>query len=220
MNHSSGSHTLGMNHSTPTLNPDLVRTDRGPFGLPTGLPGRFAGRLMAANDAQQRELSELIELSPCGSLCEVGYGPGVLLRLLRARFPEATFSGVDPSTVMLRQALRANAGARMDLRTAAVGDLPFDDHTFDMTVSANTIQFWPDLTAGLREVRRVTRPGGQVLIAWHGGTAPTRFQRRLVLDPSELTNRLSAVREHIGKVERTQLSQSELFSAVVGDAGC
>ena len=175
---------------------------------------------MAANDGQQRELSQLIELPPCGSLCEVGYGPGVLLRLLRARFPDATFSGVDPSTVMLRQAARANAGARMDLRTAAVGDLPFDDHTFDVTVSANTIQFWPDLTAGLREIRRVTRPGGQVLIAWHGGTAPTGIQRRLVLDPSELTNLASAVREHIGKVERTQLSQSELFSAVVGDAGC
>ena len=206
--------------SPPTFSPDLVRTDRGPFGLPRGLPGSLAGRLMAANDAQQRELSELIELPPCGSLCEVGYGPGVLLRWLRARFPDATFSGVDPSTVMLRQALRANAGARMDLRTAAVGDLPFDDHTFDLTVSANTIQFWPNLTAGLREIRRVTRPGGQVLIAWHGGTAPTRIQRRLVLDPSELTNLTSAVREHIGKVERIQLSQSELFSAVVGDEGC
>lgn len=175
---------------------------------------------MAANDGQQRELSELIELPPRGSLCEVGYGPGVLLRLLRTRFPEATFSGVDPSTVMLRQASRANANGQVDLRTAAVGDLPFDDRIFDVTVSANTIQFWPDLTAGLREIRRVTRPGGQVLIAWHGGTTPTRIQRRLALDPSELTNLHLAIREHVGNVERTQLSQSELFSAVVGDACC
>ena len=205
--------------STPTLSPDLVRTDRGPFGLPRGLSGRFAGRLMAADDGQQRELSQLIELPPCWSLCEVGYGPGVLLRLLRARFPDASLAGVDPSTVMLRQALRGNAGSRMDLRTAAVADLPFDDHAFDVTVSANTIQFWPDLTAGLREIRRVTRPGGQVLIAWHGGTAPTRIQRRLVLDPSELTNLASAIREHIGEVVQTQLSRSELFSAVVEDTG-
>ncbi len=139
----------------------------------------------------------------------------MLLGLLRTRFPDATLCGVDPSTVMLRQATRAVDDAVIDLRCAAVADLPFEDDAFDVTVSFNTVQFWPDLHAGLREIRRVTRPGGKVLIAWHGGTAPTRIQRRLVLDDKELAAIASAIGEHIGDVGRAHLAQSELFTAIV-----
>ena len=116
---------------------------------------------------------------------------------------------------MVRQASKANASGAMDLRFAAVADLPFDDDMFDVTVSVNTVQFWPDLIAGLREIRRVTRPGGTVLIAWHGGSAPTRIQRRLTLDGSELDRIASALNEHIGNVDRQHLTQSEVFTAVV-----
>ena len=202
-----------------TFAPDLVRTDRGTFGLPRGLSGRLAGRLMAANHEQQQELAQLVELPEQGSLCEVGYGPGVLLHLLRTRFPHATLCGADPSALMLRHALRTTAadpGDRVtDLRTGAVADLPFDDDTFNVTVSINTVQFWPDLRTGLREIRRVTRPGGQVLIAWHGGTEPRRFQRRLILNESELTHIASTIEEHLGEVHRTRLAQSELFTAAL-----
>lgn len=200
------------------LTPGLVRTDRGPFGLPRGLSGRIAGRLMASKDEQQRELVPLIELPESGSLCEVGYGPGVLLHLLHARFPAANFFGVDPSTVMVEQAAKANVDDGMDLRFGAVADLPFDDDMFDLTVSINTVQFWPDLTAGLREMSRVTRPGGIVLIAWHGGSAPSRIQRRLLLDDKELDRIASSMNDHVGKVDRRHLAQSELFTAVVRPA--
>lgn len=203
-----------------TVAPDHIRTDRGPFGLPRGLPGRLAGRLMAANDDQQRELCQLVELEEHGSLCEVGYGPGVLLGLLRARFPDARFCGADPSTVMLRQASRTNAAVigdgRMDLRVGAAAALPFDDDMFDVTVSVNNMQFWPNLTAGLREMHRVTHPGGQVLVAWHGGSEPRRIQRRMILDEPELARLASAIEEHVGPVQRTRLAQSELFTAVAG----
>jgi len=195
--------------STTLTQPGLVRADRGPFGLPKGLSGRLAGRLMAANDEQQRELSQLVEIPPKGSLCEVGFGPGVLLGLLRARFPDASLCGVDPSTVMLRQAARAIGDAAIDLRCAAAGDLPFEDDTFDVTVSFNTMQFWPDRNAGLREIRRVTRPGGKVLISWHGGTAPTRIQRRLVLaTPSWLVSPLPSASTSATSANNTSPSLS------------
>ena len=169
---------------------------------------------MASKGEQQRELLPHVELPRSGSLCEVGYGPGVFLRLVRGRFPDARLCGADPSTVMVRQASRANAADHMDLRFGAVAELPFDDDAFDVTVSINTVQFWPDLAAGLREIRRVTRPGGTVLLSWHGGSAPTRIQQRLLLDNAELGRIESAMGEHFGNVVRRHLDYSELFAAV------
>ena len=146
------------------------------------------------------------KLPRTGSLCEIGFGAGVLLGLLWARFPDASLCGVDPSTVMLRQAARAIGDAAIDLCCAAAADLPFENDRFDVTLSFNTVQFWPDLNAGLREIRRVTRPGG---------TAPTCIQRRLVLDDAELAGLASAIGEHIGDVGQQHLAQSELLTAVV-----
>jgi len=210
-----------MEMNNVSVNPNQVRTDRGPFGLPRGLSGRVAGRLMASNDAQQRELAQHIDLPQRGAVCEVGYGPGVLLRLLRARFPQVTFAGADPSSVMFNQATRTNRPRRsvapaMDLRVAAAGQLPFADDSFDVTIAVNNTQFWPDLAAGLDEMRRVTRPGGQVLVAWHGGSTPSGIQRRLLLKPDELAGIAAAMTTHVGEVELESLTFSELFTARVG----
>ena len=106
-------------------------------------------------------------------MCEVGFGPGVLLRLLCWRFPDARLHGGDPSGVMLGQARRRFASSRTgrgaDLRLGAVGRLPFDDAAFHVTVAVNTVAFGSDLGAGLSEIACATRPQGEVMVAWHGG---------------------------------------------------
>jgi ubiquinone/menaquinone biosynthesis C-methylase UbiE len=42
--------------------------------------------------------------------------------------------------------------------------LPFDDVSFDIVVSANSIFFWPDQPAGIQEIYRVLKPGGQIAL--------------------------------------------------------
>jgi ubiquinone/menaquinone biosynthesis C-methylase UbiE len=174
---------------------------------------------MSANNAQQRELARLIELASEDALCEVGYGPGVLLRLLATRYPRAVLRGADPSAVMLRQAERALSGRgaarHVDLRVAAAADLPFDDGSFGVTVAVNNVAFWPDLGAGLRECRRVTRPGGRVLVAWHGGSEPSWIQGHLLLSDGDLNDIAAAMAADVGDVERQRLRHSELFVATV-----
>ena len=66
-----------------------------------------------------------------------------------------------------------------------------------------------------RAVVDAGQPGPEPAISWHGGTAPTRIQRRLVLDDAELAGLASAIGEHIGDVGLQHLAQSELFTAVV-----
>ena len=48
--------------------------------------------------------------------------------------------------------------------------LPFEDDTFDALWSSGSIEYWPDPVAALRECRRVTEPGGNVLVV--GPDAP------------------------------------------------
>ncbi|MEU2616084.1 class I SAM-dependent methyltransferase [Micromonospora sp. NPDC007271] len=109
--------------------------------------------------------------------------PGQLLQLLVTRDPVAQVCGVDPSRVMVAQAhrrlRRLGAAERSDLRLGAAGALPFPDRHVDHVVAVNTAAMWPDLQAALVDPRRVMRPGGTLLIAWHSAHSPRRVQRAL-----------------------------------------
>jgi SAM-dependent methyltransferase len=160
--------------------------DRSPFAMPSGLPGRIAGRVMLWQNSQ-REVAGLLDVRPGARVLEIGYGPGGLVRLLRRTGAER-ICGVDPSPVMRAQASRPHraqiAAGRIDLRLGTAQETGFGDAEFDRVVSVNNIAIWPDLGAGLREAHRVTRPGGRVVIAWHGGARPSLLTRRLTLPAS------------------------------------
>src|SRR5256885_715708 len=151
-----------------------------PFARPRGLRGRLAGWFMVWTN-KQREVADLIGVRPGERVLEVGYGGGALIRLLADRIGDGTVCGVDPSPDMRALAVRRNrraaAAGRLDLRVGAAEATGFPDGAFDHVVTVNTVAIWPDLEAGLRELHRVTKPGGDVVIAWNG-----RLRRTDVLD--------------------------------------
>lgn len=155
---------------------------RSTFALPNGRTGRLAGRLMLLLN-RQRDVLDLLDVQPGSDVLEVGYGPGGLIRLLR-QTPARRIRGVDPAPEMRDLARRRNPGA--DLRLGTAEQTGFPDAEFDRVVSVNTVAIWPDLEAGLRELHRVTRQGGRVLIAWHGGRRPSRIARSLALPADKL----------------------------------
>jgi ubiquinone/menaquinone biosynthesis C-methylase UbiE len=70
------------------------------------------------------------------------------------------------------EARGCRAGRDRARQQASVSELPFDDHTFDLVTAVETHFWWQDLDAGMREVFRVLKPGGRlVLIAefYNGG---------------------------------------------------
>lgn len=142
------------------------------FTLPSGLAGRLGGHLMVIfNAAMQRVGVDLMELSGDERVIEIGFGPGVAVRLLARRLPAGHVCGVDPSAAMLRQAVGRNRAAiaegRVDLRTGLASRLEWGDACFDAALSLNNIALWGPLPHCLWEVHRVLRPGGRIAIGEH-----------------------------------------------------
>ena len=54
--------------------------------------------------------------------------------------------------------------ARVEIREGSVSLLPFHEGMFDVVTAVETHFWWPDLPAGMREVLRVLKPGGTLII--------------------------------------------------------
>lgn len=140
------------------------------FRHPTGMMGRLAGVVMAhTNRRMVRRAIHLLDVQPDDKVLDVAFGPGVGIELLAASVPAGWVAGIDLSAEMVEQARARNTttieAGRVALQQGSVDHLPFDSATFDKALSIRSMQLWPDVVAGLREIRRVLLPGGRIALA-------------------------------------------------------
>jgi ubiquinone/menaquinone biosynthesis C-methylase UbiE len=91
---------------------------------------------------------------------DVGCGPGGLTSELADRVGAESVAAIDPAEQFVAACRERNPGA--DVRRGVAEELPWEDDTFDAALSSLVIAFMRDADAGLREMKRVTRPGGKV----------------------------------------------------------
>ena len=91
---------------------------------------------------------------------DVGCGPGGLTAVLAARVGEENVAAIDPAP-QFAEACGARHPAA-DVRVGVAEELPWDDGAFDAALSSLVIAFMDDADRGVREMARVTRPGGTV----------------------------------------------------------
>jgi len=91
---------------------------------------------------------------------DVGCGPGGLTRELAARVGAANVAAIDPAPQFVAACQERNPGA--DVRQGGAEDLPWADGEFDATLASLVLGFMRDPDHGVREMVRVTRPGGTV----------------------------------------------------------
>jgi SAM-dependent methyltransferase len=96
------------------------------------------------------------------TVADVGCGNGAYLAELARRGHTGPVLGLDLSAGMLRAARRRAPGAR--LAAADADALPLRDDAADLTLVMHMLYYVPDPPAAVRELRRITRPGGQVLV--------------------------------------------------------
>jgi SAM-dependent methyltransferase len=115
--------------------------------------GRYGPPLAAA-------LIALAGVEPGMRALDVGCGPGALTAALARRLGAAHVSAVDPSEPFAAACRRRSPG--VEVAVAAAEALPFADRAFDATLSQLVVNFMEDAETGVREMARVTRPGGVV----------------------------------------------------------
>jgi ubiquinone/menaquinone biosynthesis C-methylase UbiE len=163
---------------------------------------RLTHRLRARIVADVRAL----DLPDGSRILDAGTGPGRLPIEIARALPGLRIDGIDLSPQMIDHARRRRGADRVTFTAADVTRLPFDDATFDLVVSSISQHHWAAPEQGIRELRRVIRPGGRLWI-YDARWSLTRATAaaRTVFDPGSVRRdsglvitRLSAAVQHGG----------------------
>ncbi len=153
------------------------------FNVPADAYARFMGQYA---EPLAGLFVELADVRPGQHALDVGCGPGALTGLLVDRLSGPAVAAIDPSAPFV--AATAARFPDVDVRSGVAEHLPFQDDSFDRTLAQLVVHFMSDPVAGLREMARVTSPGGLVAACvWDhaGDTGPlaTFWQAVRDIDP-------------------------------------
>jgi ubiquinone/menaquinone biosynthesis C-methylase UbiE len=102
------------------------------------------------------------------TVLDVGCGGGRTVSKLAAAAAQGKVYGIDFSEESVAASKRTNAGwiemGRVEIRLGSVSQLPFADGMFDLVTAVETHFWWPNLPGDMREIFRVLKPGGRLIV--------------------------------------------------------
>jgi SAM-dependent methyltransferase len=134
-------------------------------------PDRFAGRLMVwlmnrSHDGLTDWALTHAAIEPSYAVLDVGCGGGRTIEKLAAK--AATVNGVDYAAGSVAASRAHNRdpieAGRVFVERASVSRLPFAEGKFDLATAIETQYYWPDLEGDMREILRVLKPGGRLMV--------------------------------------------------------
>ena len=152
---------------------------------PTGWLGRLLLRGMNITHSGLTDwgLTHVV-IGKCDAILDVGCGGGRTVRKLAEIATSGRVRGIDSSEASVMVSRRANKefieAGYVEIRHGSVSSLPFSDSEFDLVTAVNSHGHWPDLVADMKEVLRVLKPGGTLMIlagAYKGGRHGARNER-------------------------------------------
>ncbi len=164
----------GLIMAPSTAPPANIRTVT--FDVPAGAYARFMGRY---SEPLAVQFVKLADIRVGHRALDVGCGPGALTAQLVDRVGADAVSAIDPSPTFVA-AIKARF-PEVDAHSGVAEHLPFPLDGFDFAFAQLVVPFMSDPASGLREMARVTRPGGVVAACvWDhagGGSPLTTFWR-------------------------------------------
>jgi ubiquinone/menaquinone biosynthesis C-methylase UbiE len=136
---------------------------------PTGWLGRFTLWRMNASHSKLTDWGlQHVSIAHNFTILDVGCGGGRTVSKLAAIATHGKVFGVDYSEQSVAATKRTNAQSvalgRVEVRHGSVSRLPFPDSMFDLVTAVETHFWWPDLPADMRELFRVLKPGGTLIL--------------------------------------------------------
>ena len=169
---------------------------------PTGWLGRMILRNMNSRHSKVTDwgLSHA-SIGQQDIVLDVGCGGGRTVGKLAAIATEGKVYGIDHSKDSVAMATRTNKQwidmGRVEVREASVSRLPFSDGAFDVVTAVETHFWWPDLATDLREVLRVLKPAGRLILIAEVYRGAKAFNSKAAEKYSEKTGMaLLSVEEH------------------------
>jgi ubiquinone/menaquinone biosynthesis C-methylase UbiE len=162
----------------------------------------------------------LLPLSPVPRILEIGYGSGIFLPELALHCKE--LHGIDIherneeiAGKLLKQGVTAN------LRAAAAEALPFESRYFDVAVAVSSLEFVLDVRAASREIARVLKTNGSLILITPGHSPVADLALRIITGESAKKD-YGARRQSLMQpiLQQFRVSQRRLFPSMAGRAFC
>jgi arsenite methyltransferase len=154
-------------------------------------------RVYGSRDVLRRRalVHAALDAQPGDRVLDLGCGPGFFVtELLDAVGPEGSVTGVDLSSDMLAVAAkRAEPYPNVEFLESSAAPLPVGDARFDRALSVQVLEYVGDVPAALREIWRVLRPGGR-LVVWDVDWATVSWHS---LDQKRMRRALEAWDKHL-----------------------
>lgn len=152
---------------------------------PTGRLGRFLIRAMNIRHYPMTNwgLSHL-SLGKQDTVLDIGCGGGRTVHKLANIATHGKVYGIDFSDASVMVSGATNKQfvqmGRVEIQQSTVSCLPFSDNMFDLVTAINTHNYWPDLVTDTKEIFRVLKPSGKLIIigsVYEGGKYDKRNQK-------------------------------------------
>jgi len=129
-----------------------------------GLGGPYEQYVGRWSRVVAREFLDWLAIPAEASWVDVGCGTGALTESILTRCAPKEVIGIDQSEGFIAEARRHTDDARVRFQVGDATNLPLDTATYNATVSGLVLNFVVDHTAMVREMVRVTKPGGKVAV--------------------------------------------------------
>ena len=140
-----------------------------------GRPKGFWGKLMI-NSMNKCHVGvtkwglEHIDFQLNYNVLDVGCGGGKAVAEICEKIGNGKVYGVDYSELCVKKSKKLNKNnilcGKAAIMLASVSDLPFSDNSFDVVTAIETYYFWPDKIKNLKEIYRVLKKDGKILLVF------------------------------------------------------
>ena len=118
----------------------------------------------------------------CGRTLDIGCGPGIMVDVLRSRVEK--YVGIDPAESMIGECLRkCPRDQRLSFEIGRVENINAECNYFDTSLCLGVLEYVPNDRLALKELIRVTKTNGTIIITLPNRKSPCRIWRRLLYVP-------------------------------------